>query len=208
MAGRFPGAENIDEFWHNLKNGIETVSFFSEKELKDTNESAWVLKDPNYVKARGTLEFRNFFDASFFGYAPGEALLMDPQVRILHECSWTALEDAGYDPDTYAGVIGVYAGASSHFNWVALTLWSGQNRDLAGRMLADKDFLSARLAYKLNLKGPAILVQTSCTTSLTAVHMACRALLLGECTMALARGDTQRERRRYCFIKKAQAGNE
>ena len=192
MAGRFPGAENIDEFWDNLKNGVESISFYSDEELEALNPA---LRDnPNFVKSKGgIIEDKEFFDASFFGYTPAEAEVMNPQLRIFHECVWEALENAGYDPDSYNGLIGLYAGASSSFNWELLSHLSGKS-DVVGQFAAyqlyDKDFLSTRIAYKLNLKGPAITMHTACSTSLVAIHLASQAILEGECDIALAGGVT------------------
>jgi len=193
MAGRFPGARNMEEFWENLKNGIESISFFSDQELEEIRVGTPLLKSSDYVKAKGILPDIEYFDASFFGYVPFEAELMDPQVRFFHECSWEALENAGYDPDSYDGLIGVYAGASTSFRWEGLSLLAGRTRQvgfLEGMSLTNKDFLSTRLSYRLNLKGPSSFVQTACSTSLVAIHMACRAVLAGECHMALAGGVT------------------
>jgi acyl transferase domain-containing protein len=117
MSGRFPGAKHIHEFQENLKNGIESISFFTRQELEAEGAGGPELENSNYVKAFGILEDVEYFDANFFGYTPGEADLMDPQMRIFHECAWSALEDAGYCPDTYEGLIGIYAGASAHPGW-------------------------------------------------------------------------------------------
>ena len=192
MAGRFPGANNIEEFWDNLKNGIESISFFSEDELIQAGIATDLIKDPNYVKAKGNVSNPEYFDAAFFDYPPADAQIMDPQIRIFHECVWEALENAGYDPYTYQGLIGLYAGASSNPIWEALTLFSLSNSDMAtsfnAAQLSNKDFLTTLLSYKLNLKGPSMLIQTACSTSLAAVHVACRELLIGGCNMAIAGG--------------------
>jgi len=192
LAGRFPGALNSDAFWQNLKNGVESISFFSDEELAALGlDPAW-LNDPNYVKARGVLEGAEFFDASFLGYTPREAQMMDPQQRVFLECAWEALEHAGYDPERFPGPIGVYAGVSQNSYLLNNLLLNpellasvGDFQTLIGN---DKDFLATRVAYKLNLRGPAIGVQTACSTSLVAVHLACQSLLSGECDMALAGG--------------------
>src|SRR5262245_58859274 len=112
MAGRFPGARNIDAFWRNLAAGIESISFFTDDELLASGADPALLKDPNYVKARGILGDADLFDAAFFGFSPKVAELMDPQHRLFLECAWEALENAGYNSNTYAGRIGVYAGES------------------------------------------------------------------------------------------------
>jgi acyl transferase domain-containing protein/aryl carrier-like protein len=192
MSGRFPQSDNIDKFWKNLKNGVETVAFLSEKELEEAGVKQVLLNNTNFIKVRGSvLEDKEFFDASFFNYTPSEAEVMDPQIRIFHECAWEALEDAAYDPYSCDGLVGLFAGASCGLNWHAFTIFSENVKrigELASMLLREKDFLSTRIAYKFNLKGPAVLVQSACSTSLVAIHMACRALLTGECHIALAGG--------------------
>ena len=192
MAGRFPGAGNIDEFWSNLKNGVESISFFSDNELEELGVSPGVLQAPDYVKTSGgVLEDKELFDASFFGYSPTEAEVMNPQMRIFHECVWEALENAGWDSRAYKGAIGLYAGSSGSFNWQALTALSGKIDHLGAFesiFLTSSDFMSTQIAYKLDLKGPAFTVQTACSTSLVAIHLACQGLLNGECEIALAGG--------------------
>jgi amino acid adenylation domain-containing protein len=193
MSGRFPGAKNIHEFWDNLKKGRESISFFTGEELEETGVEPDMVKRSGYVKARAFLEEKEYFDASFFGYVPTEAEVMDPQLRIFHECAWEALENAGYNPGSYDGMIGLYAGASNNFNWEALAYLAGRHTTLgqfALGQLTNKDFLSSRISYKLDLKGPVVSVQTACSTSLVAIHMACRALISGECDMAMAGGIT------------------
>jgi acyl transferase domain-containing protein len=193
MAGRFPGAVDVAEFWENLKNGVESLSFFTDDELKELDPS--LTSNPNFVKSKGgVLENRNLFDASFFDYTPLEAQVMDPQMRIFHECAWTALEDAGYAPgagDSAKRLIGLFAGAASSTNWQSLMYLSGKSKELgpfAANQLTDSEFLATRIAYMLDLKGPAVFVQSACSTGLVAVHLACQALLNGECNMALAGG--------------------
>ncbi len=191
MAGRFPGAKDIAEFWDNLKNGVESICFFSGQELEQAGENPALVKNPNYVNAKGVLQDSEYFDAGFFGYMAGEAQVMDPQMRVFYETVWEALEDAGYEPGVYPGRIGLYAGASSHFKWEAATLLSGNNKDMDSFSLVhfnDKDYLCLQVSYKLNLKGPGLTLHTSCSTSLVAVHLAVQALLSGECEMALAGG--------------------
>jgi acyl transferase domain-containing protein/acyl carrier protein len=192
MSGRFPGARNIDEFWRNLRDGVESISFFTDQELESSGINPVLLNNPNYVKAKGVLQDIELFDASFFGFNPREAEIMDPQHRIFLECAWEALEGAGYDPEKYKGLIGVYAGV--HMNSYLLNnLYS--NRDLIESvgdfetMIGnDKDFVTTRVSYKLGLKGPSVVVQTACSTSLVAVCLACQCLLSGECDIALAGG--------------------
>jgi amino acid adenylation domain-containing protein len=192
MAGRFPAAANIREFWNNLKNGVESIAFFADRELEESGISRSGI-GPNYVKAVSVIKDIDYFDASFFGHSPHEARFMDPQVRIFLECAWEALENAGYNPNTYKDEIGLYAGASGHILWEGLAMFSdiaSLSEGYSQWLLCDKDYLSSRVSYKLNLKGPAAAIHTACSTSLVAVHMACRTLLLGECKMALAGGIT------------------
>ncbi|MBT8332073.1 MAG: type I polyketide synthase, partial [Deltaproteobacteria bacterium] len=192
MAGRFPGAKNIDEFWQNLRDGVESISFFSDEELVASNIDSETLTDPNYVKAGGVIEGAEFFDAQFFDFTPMEAQTMDPQHRIFLECAWEALEDAGYDASKYTGSIGIYAGVAVN-TYLVNNLLSNHNLvesidDMSATIASDKDHLTTRVSYKLNLKGPAIVVQTACSTSLVAVHLACQSLLSGECDIALGGG--------------------
>jgi len=193
MNCRLPGAGNIHEFWNNLKNGIESISFFSDQELEETGIADGVLENPNYVKAGGMLPNIEYFDAAFFGYTPREAEITDPQVRIFHECTWNALEDAGYDPLSYKGLIGLYAGTAPNLGWLALTLLSGKKFDIghfAASQLIQKEYLCLRVSYKLNLNGPSLFLYTTCSTSLVAIHLGCQALLSGECDIALSGGIT------------------
>ncbi len=192
MAGRFPGADGVDAFWENLAAGRETITFFDSAELIAAGVDPALVGDPAYVRARGLIDGPELFDASLFGFNPREAEIMDPQHRLLLECGWQALEHAGYDPRRHAGPIGVYAGAGTH-TYLLFNLMS--NRQLLGSvghyqtMLgSDSDFLATRLSYKLDLKGPSLTVQTACSTSLVAVHLAVQALLNGECDLALAGG--------------------
>jgi acyl transferase domain-containing protein len=191
LAGRFPFAKDVDEFWTNLCLGIEAVTFFSDAELLAAGVSPSVINDPNYVKAKAILQDVEHFDAAFFGMTAREAETTDPQHRLFLECSWEALENAGYDSETYNGSIGLYAGAGA--NGYLLNLYPsaevfeglGGFRALIGN---EKDHLTTFASYKLNLKGPSITVQTSCSTSLVAVHLACQSLIGGECDMAIAGG--------------------
>jgi acyl transferase domain-containing protein len=191
LAGRLPGARDLREFWNNLCNGVESVRFFSDEELVDAGVSSEVLNLPNCVKAKAILDDVDQFDAAFFGFTPREAEISDPQQRLFLECSWEALENAGYDPENYAGRIGVYAGSGLSNYWTVvlsnpdIAKSVGSYRTLIGN---DKDYLSTLVSYKLNLNGPSVVVQTACSTSLVAVHIASQALLNGECDMALAGG--------------------
>jgi len=203
MAGRFPGAENLTEFWQNLCDGVESISFFSDAELLESGVPPELVNHPDYVKASPILKDVESFDAEFFGLNPREAELLDPQQRLMLECAWESLEDAGYDPFRYRGAIAIYAGASMntyllnhvypnrhhldpHESLDTLTLGSMGGFQLT--VANDKDYLTTRVSYKLNLRGPSVNVQTACSTSLVAIHMACQSLLAGECDMALAGG--------------------
>ncbi len=203
MAGRFPGANNCREFWENLKNGVESITFFSGEELKESGETAEVTGNNQYVPANSFIEGFEYFDADFFDYPHREAAIINPQLRLFLECSWEALEDAGYDPETYDGLIGVYAGASSSFSWEGLSLLTGKSGEIgsfSAEFLTNKDLLCSNLSYKLDLKGPSFITQSACSTSLVAIHLACRAILLGECHMALAGGVSVREDPKHGYM--------
>jgi len=194
MAGRFPGAEDVAALWRNLRAGVESIRRFSAAELEAEGVPAALLADPRYIPAKGVLDGIETFDAEFFGFPPREAELLDPQQRLFLECAWEVCESAGYDPQTYPGRIGVYAGAG-YSSYMTNQLLANPER-LAGsdglqlRLLNDKDFLATHVSYKLDLRGPSITVQTACSTSLVAAHLACQSLLEGECDMALAGGVT------------------
>jgi phthiocerol/phenolphthiocerol synthesis type-I polyketide synthase E len=206
MAGRFPGARNVAGFWRNLCAGVESIHFFSDQELDALGVAPKALREPNFVKARAMLDDVEYFDAEFFGYTPKEAEIMDPQHRVLLECAWEALEDSGYDPQCYSGAIGVYAGATVS-TYLLLNLLSNPDvvhslGPLQIHMGNAGDFLTTRLSYKLNLKGPSYLVECACSTSLVAVHVACQSLLNEECDLALAGGVSinVKQRRGYRYL--------
>lgn len=190
MAGRFPGAEDVEKFWQNLRGGVESIRFFSNEELLANGLDAQRLKDPAFVPARAVLDSAELFDAAFFGYTPREATLLDPQQRIFLECAWAALEDAGYDPQGQKKPVAVFAGSSlnSYFLKYANTDEFRSMDGLEFLMNADKDFLATRVSYKLNLRGPGITVQTACSTSLVAICQACQSLLSYQADTALAGG--------------------
>lgn len=194
MAGRFPRARNLQQFWENLRQGIEGISFFSDQELEQAGIPPELLRHPYYVKARGVLEDAGLFDAGFWGYSPREAELTDPQIRLFLESAWEALESAGYDPEKFSGMIGVYAGMSfTSYMWQLAAAETEGDSVSAFRVLmggAEKDHLATTISYRLNLRGPSMNIQTACSTSLTAVHAAARALMTYECDMALAGGAT------------------
>ena len=192
MAGRFPGADTVDEFWHNLCEGRESITFFTPEQLREAGVPDDVIRQSNYVPAKGVLDDVSGFDAGFFNFTPREAQITDPQQRLFLECAWQALEDGGCVPSKFKGRIGVYGG-------VGINQYLVNNLAANPQLLAsvgdypimlgnDKDFLCTRVSYKLNLDGPAMVVQTACSTSLVAVHTACQALLSEECDAALAGG--------------------
>jgi amino acid adenylation domain-containing protein len=190
MAGRFPGASGIAEFWENLKNGVEAISFFSEEELLESGVDPALLAHPNYVKAKGVLEGVEYFDALFFDYTPKDVEIMDPQLRVLHECVWNALEDGGYAPGTHGGPVGLYAAAATSLLWTAYAMVSADSpsQQFAVRAFNENYSFSTRVSYTLDLKGPALTLHTACSSSLMAIHLACQGLLSGECDMAVAGG--------------------
>lgn len=191
MAGRFPGAKNLDEFWENLRGGVESISFFTDEELLEAGIDKQTLDRPDYVKAKGIIEGPDLFDAPFFGYSPVQVEMMDPQIRLLHEYAWKALEDAGCVSTEYHGKIGLFTGSSSNFQWIqrfAKSLDGSMSELFEIGSLNDTYTVSTRIAHKLNLKGPAITLQTACSTSLVALHLACQSILNGESDVALAGG--------------------
>ncbi len=192
INGRFPQARNTNELWRNLLERVEAISFFTDEELIAAGIDSALLEQPNYIKARAVIEDYDLIDAAFFGLNPREAEIIDPQHRLFMECAWEALELAGYNPDAYDGSIGVYCGASSN-TYLLFNLLS--NREAIASVGAFQtaissalDFIATRVSYKFNLRGPSLTVQTACSTSLVAVHLACQSLLNGECDMALAGG--------------------
>ncbi|EKE80855.1 type I polyketide synthase [Idiomarina xiamenensis] len=192
MSGRFPGARSPTELWENLRDGVEAISFYSESELIEAGVSPAEFRKSNYVRAGFDIENIDHFDARLFGYSPREAEFIDPQHRQLLECAWAALEDAGCDPESFKGLIGIFAGSNAS-NYL-LNLMSRQDlmdSPVAGLQVGvgnTVDALATRIAYKLNLKGPALSVQNFCSTSGVAMHMACKSLLSGECDVAMAGG--------------------
>lgn len=191
MKGRFPGADSIEKLWQNLQDGVESIITFSESELQAAGVDPSYINVAGYINRGSVLDSIDQFDAAFFGYSARDAETIDPQQRIFLECAWECLEDAGYDPETYPGMIGVFAGSdqSSYLYQIYSSV------DLSaygyGGMMAignEKDYLATQLSYKLNLRGPSLNIQTSCSTSLVTVCMACQSLVHGYCDMALAGG--------------------
>ncbi|MBJ6641287.1 hypothetical protein H4K36_31800 [Streptomyces sp. DHE7-1] len=194
MAGRFPGAESPDELWDLLETGTEAISRFTAEELRASGVSEADAAAPGYVAAKGVLPDIAGFDSHLFGYNALEASVIDPQQRIFLECAWAALEDAGCDPDRAPGPVAVYAGSLLSTYLIHNLLPRTDLRAKLGVPLLfqgnQPDQLASRAAYKLNLRGPAVSVQTACSTSLVAVHMAAQSLLTQECDLALAGGVT------------------
>jgi acyl transferase domain-containing protein len=205
MACRFPGAANVREFWQNLRNGVDSITHFTEEEMHSFGVRPDRYRSPEFVRAAPILIDADCFDAGFFGFAPKEAALMDPQHRLFLECAWEALESSGYKPDRSPQPLGVFAGTSlsSYLLYNLLPNLNDPHADdsLQAMIGNDKDFLATRVSYKLNLHGPSIDVQTGCSTSLVAVHMACQNLLSYQCDMALAGGVSIQtpQRRGYMF---------
>jgi acyl transferase domain-containing protein/thioesterase domain-containing protein len=196
MAGCFPGAPDVRAFWRNLREGVEGITRFTDARLREAGVPEATLRDPAYVKAGGVVEGIERFDAGFFGYSPAEARMMDPQHRRFLECAWEALESAGHPPERFPGPIGVYAGASANTYLLhhLLARPGGLGRhdsaaDYIQSMLGNAaDFLPTRVSYKLDLRGPSLNVQTACSTSLSAIVLACQSLMAYQCDLALAGG--------------------
>jgi acyl transferase domain-containing protein len=206
MAGRFPGARNVREFWQNLLAGKESISFFEPGELEPApNEPAGSRNDPHYVRARGVLEGAETFDAAFFGINPREAEVMDPQQRVFLETVWEAFEDAGYDPLAYTGPVGVFAGMANNTYLPAVIAPRRKGDSPAAALQTmlgnEKDYLATRTSYKLNLRGPSLNIQTACSTALVAVAQAYQALQGYQCDMAIAGGVsiTSPQKRGYLY---------
>ena len=196
MAGRFPGANSVSDFWGNLLEGKGSIRTLDDEVLRRSGVTEEEIADPDYVKVAATIDNVEMFDPAFFKISPVEAELMDPQIRLLLQCAWETLEDAGYARRD-AQNIGVFAGAggvtTGYFaNFINLTRRFEKITAGATHLGNDKDFLSTYISYKLNLTGPSMTVQTACSTSLVALHQARMSLLAGECDMAMAGGVTIR----------------
>jgi len=188
LACRFPGARTADEFWRRLRDGIELITLLSDEEIEPSLVDPVSTAEPNYVKAASMIDDVELFDASFFGITPREAEVMDPQHRILLELAHEALEDAGCVPARFPGRIGVFAGAAMNTYFMNSGLNSRFAEEYIPTLIVnDKDFLSTRISYKLNLRGPSITIQTACSTSLVAIHLARQSLLCEETDVALAK---------------------
>jgi amino acid adenylation domain-containing protein len=192
LAGRFPDARNVTELWENVAAGHSSVRRFTDAELLEAGVSPEELAQPSYVRAGVVLEGIDQFDASFFGFTPREAEIMDPQQRFLLECAVEALETAGYPNERHAGRIGVFVGKGTSRYFLEHVLPHPEIVQKLGLMTVlnvnEKDFAATLVSYKLNLTGPSLNINTACSTSLVAVHAACRSLLDGDCEIALAGG--------------------
>ena len=190
MTGRFPGAKNIDEFWQNLRDGVESITFFTAEELAGSNIDQSLLNDPRYVGADGVIEDMDLFDAEFFNITPREAELMDPQHRLFLECAWEVMEQASYDSESYDGRVAVYGSANLSTYLIRNIMSHPDLRETATSFQTlitnDKDFVATRVSYKMNLTGPSISVATLCSSSFVAIHLGCQALLNYQCDLALA----------------------
>jgi acyl transferase domain-containing protein/acyl carrier protein len=190
MTGRFPGAKNTDEFWRNLRDGVESITFFTADELAESGLDQTLQKNPRYVGADGVIEDMDMFDAEFFSIPPREAELLDPQHRLFLECAWELMEQAGYDSESYSGRVAVYGSANLSTYLVRNVMSNPAARETVSffqTMLAnDKDFVATRVSYKMNLKGPSLSVATLCSSGSLAIHMGCQALLNYQSDIALA----------------------
>lgn len=195
MAGRFPDAHNIETFWQNLRDGKEAIRSYTDEELRHAGVSETLLQNSDYVKVGAPIDDIEMFDASFFGFSPRDAAIMDPQHRHFLELCWEGLEHAGYDPARYEGSIGVYGGSGHNAYLPYHLLTNPELLETVGFFLLrhtgnDKDFLTTRVSYLLDLRGPSVNVQTACSTSLVAIHFGVQSLLNQECDMVLAGGVT------------------
>src|SRR5215510_5687484 len=196
LSCRFPGAATAEAYWKNLCDGVESITFFSDQELLAAGVDPALVANTSYVKAAPTLRDVEMFDASFFGYSPKDAALMDPQQRLFLEVCWEAFEQAGYDPAGYPGKVGVLStGGGMVTSYLLAKLhhadFPGQTASVS-HINNDRDFLSTRVAFKLNLRGPSFTVQSACSSSLLAVHQACQNLRSNECDMMLVGGSVVR----------------
>lgn len=202
MAGRFPGAESVSEFWRNLRAGVESIVDLSEDDLLASGVGEKALANRSYVRRAALMTGIEEFDAEFFGFTPSAARTMDPQHRLFLQTAWHAFEDAGYNPAEIDKSVGVFGTSSasgyllhnlmSHYD-PQMVIGQGASFDMVNLSLQnDKDHLATRVAHQFNLRGPAIAVQTACSSSLVALHLAVQSILNGECEMALAGGSSLR----------------
>jgi acyl transferase domain-containing protein len=203
MSGRFPGAADVPRFWHNLSNRVESFAHFTDDQLRSTGVPEDLIAHPDYVKVRPVLDQVRGFDAGFFGYSPREAELTDPQQRLFLEVAWEVLEIGGYGRPDNRGRVGLFAGANIStymYDRFGHRLDTMDEFELA--IGNDKDALVTKVAYRLNLTGPVVAVQTFCSTSGSAIHLACQSLRNGEAELALAGGVCVRipDRVGYLFV--------
>ncbi|WLW50150.1 type I polyketide synthase [Streptomyces sp. YU58] len=211
MAGRFPMARTVAEFWRNLREGRECLETLDDAELRRQGVPDEVLSDPMYMRRAGTLDGIEEFDAEFFGFPPSLAATMDPQLRLLLECSWHALEDAACDPARVDGAVGVFVSGSAcnYYPYHVLSRHDPRKLLGAGSSSAqmslwsanDVNFYATRIAHAFDLHGPALSVQTACSSALTAVHLACQSLLCGESDVALAGGMSVKVPHRVGYLR-------
>ncbi len=196
IALRAPGARSPEELWANLRDGVEAMTFFSDDELLESGIDPDLLQNPDYIKASAIVDGEELFDEQFFGMTPEQAKNADPQHRLLLECAWEALESAGYSRAEQADPVGVFVGSGE-------SRYPRQVDDTSTTWGSSREFLASRLSYHLNLRGPSLTVQTACSTSLVAVHLAARSLVDGECDMALAGGASIRypQKSGYLYIE-------
>ena len=194
LSFRLPGADSTEKLWDNLSRGVRSITTFTPEELLAAGVDAGMISHPDYVPKRPVIADVETFDAGFFGLSPREAQIIDPQQRLFLQCAWHGLESAGHDPSRFPGRIGVFAGVSVNNYFLNHLLPNPELAATVGafqtRISSDKDFVATRVSYKLDLRGPSLDVQTACSTSLVAVHLACQSLLNRECDMALAGGAT------------------
>lgn len=205
LAVHVPGADDLDTFWRNLRDGVESIGHLDREEMLAAGVSGELLDHPRYVRAGGYLERMEWFDAGFFGMSPRDAAVMDPQTRHFLECCWHALEHAGHMPERFDGNIGVFAGAGAGQYFWKNVVPNPELMESVGYFLLrhtgnDKDFLSTRASYEFDLTGPSVSIQTACSTSLVAIHYACQSLLGWECDMALAGGVTIEQPHRHGYV--------
>lgn len=186
ISGKYPKSKNIKELWENLKNGTYAITEFSDEELLNAGVHQSIIDDKDFVKSKGFIDRAEYFDNDFFGYSASETDLIEPQERLLYQSIWEALEDSGNLINSYDGLIGLYSGSTFNLQWPLRGIVKNEDSRLDVNQFDDKDFTSTRVSYRLNLKGPSVSIQTACSTGLTVLHIASRALILGECDIALA----------------------
>lgn len=206
MACRMPGARDVSDFWQNLCNGVQSITTFTEEELRASGIPTELIKSPHYVRRRGIIDGADQFDAAFFGFTPRDAELLDPQHRVFLECAWHALEDAGYVPQEADARIGVFGGVGTNWHLSQVAQSSVAKKYASGASVVisnDKDYVTSRVSYKLGLVGPSVNVQSACSTSLVATILGMTSLRSKQCDLALAGGATIElpERKGYLHLE-------